>query len=51
MPKPVVLKEDTLELEISLLKGKYVKKEKAPFIQIKNKEIDLELRLIMEDFL
>lgn len=48
---PVYLEKDYLELQVSLLKPKYMSREKAPIILIKNQELNLQLRLILEDFI
>jgi hypothetical protein len=50
MTSPVYLESDYLSLEISIVRPKYASLEKAPIIIVKNKEIDLELRLILEDY-
>jgi DNA polymerase III delta prime subunit len=36
---------------LSILKPKYLSRERPPTILIKNKELDLHLRLILEDYL
>ena len=41
---PVYLENDWLELHISLIKSKYISKEKGPLILIKNKELNAKLR-------
>ena len=51
MPKAVYIDSDSLKLEVSVIRPKYGGKEKAPFVMILNKEIDLDLRLILEDFI
>lgn len=51
MLKPVYLEHEYLDMQISLLKPKYINKEKAPIIVITNKEIDMQLRLIVEDMI
>jgi hypothetical protein len=48
---PVYLTNDSLELTISLIKPKYLSRERAPTIIVRNKELNLPLRLILEDYI
>lgn len=48
---PVSLTNDCLELQISLIKPKYQMREKPPTIMVRNKELNLPLRQILEDFI
>ena len=48
---PVYLSNDCLELHISILKPKYITKERPPIVIVKNKELNLPLRQILEDFM
>ena len=41
MIKPVFLEHEYLDLQISLIRPKYMTKEKAPIIVIRNKEVDV----------
>ncbi|TNV80322.1 hypothetical protein FGO68_gene2992 [Halteria grandinella] len=48
---PVGLPHDCLELQISFLKAKYLSNEKGPQFLVKNKEINIHLRLLLEDLI
>ena len=48
---PVGLKNDTIDLQISLLKPKYLTRERPPTVIVRNKELNLPLRLILEDYI
>lgn len=48
---PVYLENDCFELHISMIKPKYLTRDRPPIILIKNKEMNLPLRLILEDFI
>ena len=51
MGKPVIVENDMINIEVSLIRSKYENKEKFPFILITNKEIDVELRMYIEEFI
>ncbi|CDW85631.1 UNKNOWN [Stylonychia lemnae] len=44
---PVYLEQDCIDIQISLLKGKYLIKEKTPIIIIRNREVNVYLRQIL----
>jgi hypothetical protein len=48
---PVYLTNDCLKLQISLIKPKYLARERPPTILVMNKELNLPLRQILEDFI
>jgi hypothetical protein len=48
---PVYLTNDCLKLQISLIKPKYLARERSPTILVMNKELNLPLRQILEDFI
>ena len=48
---PVYLDRHCFDLQISILKPKYIAREKAPIILVMNEEINLQLRLILEDLI
>ena len=48
---PVYLTNDCLKLQISLIKPKYLARERPPTILVMNKELNLPLRQILEDYI
>jgi hypothetical protein len=48
---PIYLSGDCLSLEVSLLRAKYLTRDRPPTLLLRNPELALPLRLILEGFL